>query len=57
MCSKAKHAQRSHCTYRIRKWAARYFCNYNLTKEERKAMETLWRMRMGGSNIVTDEKE
>lgn len=57
MCSKAKHAQRSHCTYRFRKWAARYFCNYSLTKEERKAIEALWRMRMGGSNIVTDEKE
>lgn len=48
MCSKAKHLQRSHSTYKRRMAAARWYCNYNMTKEERLAMKTYWQMLMNG---------
>lgn len=39
MCSKVKHAKRSHRSYYRRLAAARWYCNYNTTKEERLLMK------------------
>ena len=58
MCSIRKHAQRSHCTYKRRMAAARWYCNYNMTKEERLALKTYWQMMMnGGAKAVAAESE
>ncbi len=58
MCSKAKHLQRSHCTYKRRMNAARWYCNYNMTKEERLAMKTYWQMLMsGGAKTVRGNED
>lgn len=56
MCSKAKHAQRSHRTYKRRMYAARWYCNYNMTREQRQAMKLYWQLRMGGGKAVTEDK-
>ena len=56
MCSKAKHAQRSHRTYKRRMYAARQYCNYNMTREQRQAMKLYWQLRMGGGKAVTEDK-
>ena len=57
MCSKAKHLQRSHSTYKRRMNAARWYCNYNMTKEERLAMRTYWQMLMNGGIKAAAESE
>lgn len=57
MCSKAKHLQRSPSTYKRRMAAARWYCNYNMTKEERLAMKTYWQMLMNGGAKVVAESE
>lgn len=48
MCSKAKHIQRSHRSYKQRMYAARYYCNYNLTRAQRLAERQFWQMMMNG---------
>lgn len=48
MCSKAKHAQRSHRSYKRRQYAARWYCNYNMTKEQRLAMKNYWQIMTNG---------
>lgn len=57
MCSKAKHLQRSHSTYKRRMAAARWYCNYNMTKEERLALKTYWQMMMSGGAKAVAESE
>lgn len=39
MSSKKNHELRSHKTYRYRMAAARYYCNYSLTRAERLMMQ------------------
>lgn len=58
MCSIRKHIQRSHCTYKRRMAAARWYCNYNMTKAEREQMRLYWQMMMnGGAKAVAAESE
>ena len=56
MCSIRKHIQRSHCTYKRRMAAARWYCNYNMTKEERLALKAYWQMMANGGAKAVAEK-
>lgn len=56
MCSKKKHLQRSHCTYKRRMAAARWYCNYSETREERKAREALWKAMFSGARAPAESE-
>lgn len=57
MCSIRKHIQRSHSTYKRRMAAARWYCNYNVTKEEREQQKLFWQMMMNGGAKIAAESE
>ena len=56
MCSMAKHLKRSQRSYKRRMAAARWYCNYNVTKEEKQAMAQLWKAMMSSGIPNAEDK-